>query len=105
MVKREYNRELEKVLQKQIIQKVHPCRRLRQPQQIKVRLDGKSPNCASSAGRPLLNGRVETKRIVPFLLSRSHSAKLLWCKWPPGGRQRPDTGTTCRSQTVHHTKL
>lgn len=42
---------------------------------------------------------------LPFLLSRSHSAVLLWCRWLPGGRQRPDTGTTCRSPTVQHTDL
>lgn len=39
---------------------------------------------------------------LPFLLSRSHNAELLWCRWPPGGRQRPDTGTTCGSPTVYH---
>lgn len=39
---------------------------------------------------------------LPFLLLRSHSAELLWCRWLPEGRQRPDTGTTCGSPTVHH---
>lgn len=42
---------------------------------------------------------------LPFLLSRSHNAELLWCRWPPGGRQRPDTGTTCGSPTVYHVEI
>lgn len=40
------------------------------------------------------------RRCLPFRLSRSRSAELLWCRWPPGGRQRPDTGTTCGSPTA-----
>lgn len=39
---------------------------------------------------------------LPFLLLRSHSAELLWCRWLPEGRRRPDTGTTCGSPTIHH---
>lgn len=40
---------------------------------------------------------------LPFLLLRSRNAGPLWCRWRPGGRRRPDTGTTCGSATGHRT--
>ena len=75
----------------------------------KVRHRGESPHLSPSDESASLTGQNGNKDCggggLPFLLSRSHNAELLWCRWPPEGRQRPDTGTTCGSATVHHTGL